>query len=85
MIERIYRALLAVPFVARPDFTIPPLWPIQTAVLSTLSVVLRFGSVLSAGALAMVALGAPHEFLLMVAPVTLSDRSAVVFSRVRRS
>lgn len=84
MLERIYRVLVSLSPVP-PDTTIPLPVPFQTAVLSSLSVVFRFGSVLSGAAVTVVALGAPEEVLLMVAPVAFADRSAASYRRIRRS
>ncbi|MFF3015425.1 hypothetical protein [Streptomyces sp. NPDC057939] len=85
MIERTYRK-----FMGRsplpPESTIPSYWLPQTEILSILSVVLRFGSVLTAAAVVAVLLGAaPQDLLLMVAPAALADRSALILTRIRRS
>ncbi|MEV6575722.1 hypothetical protein [Streptomyces sp. NPDC051577] len=85
MLERAYRKLVAI-FPALPDGTIPLFWPAQTETLSVLSVMLRFGSVLTGAAIWAVLQGAAsEEVLLMVAPAAFADRSAVMFQRLRRS
>ncbi|MEU9800815.1 hypothetical protein [Streptomyces sp. NPDC051000] len=85
MIERAYRKLVAL-FPALPDGTIPFFWAAQTETLSTLSVMLRFGSVLTGAVIWAVLQGAAsEEVLLIVAPAAFADRSAVMFTRARRS
>ncbi|WP_435191388.1 hypothetical protein [Streptomyces sp. bgisy126] len=83
MIERIYRKLISLAPVP-PDISIPLPVPIQTAILASLLVELRFSSLLSGAAVTAVAFGAPHDLLLMVAPVVFADRTAVSYRRMRR-
>ncbi|MFF3432220.1 hypothetical protein [Streptomyces sp. NPDC002602] len=85
MIERTYRKAMARTPLS-PESTIPSYRLPQTDILSILSVVLRFGSALTAAAAVAVFQGAASpEVLLMVAPAALADRSAVVLTRIRRS
>lgn len=85
MIERTYRKFMD-RISLLPERTIPSFWLPQTEILSILSAVLRFGSVLTAAAVVAVVAGVASEGLLLaVAPAVLADRSAVMFARVRRS
>ncbi|CAM5382616.1 hypothetical protein ACFZBM_38985 [Streptomyces lavendulae] len=82
MIERTYQKFMG-RYPLPPESTIPSFWLPQ---MSILSVVLRFGSALTAAAVMAVLQGAAsQEVLLMVAPAALADRSAVVLTRIRRS
>ncbi|MFI8200404.1 hypothetical protein ACIF6K_28420 [Streptomyces sp. NPDC085942] len=85
MIERTYRKFMdRIPLPS--ESTIPTYWLPQTEILSILSVVLRFGSMLTAAAVVAVVSGAASkELLLAVTPAVLADRSAVMFARIRRS
>ncbi|GGZ98941.1 hypothetical protein GCM10010371_68110 [Streptomyces subrutilus] len=85
MIERTYRKFME-RFPLAPGNSIPFYRLPQTEILSILSVVLRFGSVLTAAAVVAVFQGvASQNVLLMVAPAALADRSAVILTRIRRS
>lgn len=85
MIERAFRQRMS-PLPMTADVTIPLPPQIQTGILSILSVGARWGSLLTAAALAaVVSKGAPPELMLTAAPAILADRTCVSYWRIRRS
>lgn len=85
MIERAFRQWIS-PLPKMTDSTIPISAYAQTGILSILSVGVRWGSLLTAAALAAVVMrAAPPELMLTAAPAVLADRTAVSYWRIRRS
>ncbi|MEV7525854.1 hypothetical protein [Streptomyces sp. NPDC091371] len=87
MIERVFRHRISPELMPMStDITIPFPPPAQTGILGILSVVARWGSLLTAAALAAVVMGsAPPELMLTATPAILADRSFVSYWRIRRS
>ncbi|MCJ0868685.1 hypothetical protein [Streptomyces sp. AP-93] len=85
MIERFYRKLIS-RLPVPPDISIPIHLTAQTAIASTLSVVVRWSSALTfATVTGVVWFGAPPEALWMCAPAVWADRTSVTYQRIRRT
>ncbi|WP_407549081.1 hypothetical protein QOM21_08200 [Streptomyces sp. Pv4-95] len=87
MIQHVVRRKLASVLPAGPEISIPLSAVVQTGISSILLLTLRFSSVLLIGVLAAAAVRQeplPVEALVGMAAVTVSDRSCIVYLKVRR-